>query len=515
MANERLSMRKIRDVLRLDADGLSQRMIALSLQIGRTTVRDYLMRTQLAGLSWPLPCDITDEDLEAQLFAASDADKTAKYAVPDWKVIHKERSKPHVTLSLLWEEYRSEHPKGYSYSQFCLLYRQWRGKLSVSMRQSHVAGEKMFVDYAGSSVPIIDPVSFEIRETQLFVAALGASNYTFAEATWSQGLFDWIGSHVRAFEYFGGVPAQIVPDNLKSAVIKSCLHEPAMNRTYADLARHYDSAIIPARPYKPKDKAKAEVAVQVAQRWIVAKLRHRTFTSLQELNSAIRDLLKTLNNRVTRHLGASRQELFEQTDRPALKPLPSLPYVYAKWEQQRVGLDYHLKIDDHFYSVPHKYIRQKLWIRTTESSVEVFERNKRIACHVRSGIKGSKTTCKKHMPNSHRRYADWTSEKVKEKAAQIGSSTQILVDIIMRERPHPEMGLRSCIGILKLAKIFGKDRLEAACERALGIGARSYSSVQSILRNNLDGIKIKQPPEGTTDETVITHHNIRGSNYFH
>lgn len=516
MANERLPMRKIRDVLRLEHQGLSLRMIAASLSVARTTVRNYVIRAKMAGLSWPLPEDLGDEELEARLFP-SGCDITdgqcLKRPMPDWSVIHKELGRPHVTLILLWEEYREQHPDGYHYSQFCEHYRRWRKQVSPAMRQNHVAGEKMFVDYAGSSISVIDPVTFEIRETQLFVATLGASSYTYAEATWTQGLADWTGSHVRAFAYFGGVPRQIIPDNLKSAVVKSCFHEPDINRTYADLARHYDTAVIPARPRKPKDKAKVEVAVQIAQRWILARLRHRTFTSLQELNTAIRELLEKLNARVTRHLGASRRELFEKTDRPALKALPADAYEYADWKQQRVAPDYHVTIDGHFYSVPERCTGAKLWIRATQHAVEVFDGGRRVACHIRSRHQGGRTTLRDHMPPAHRRYADWTPEKIKAQAAGIGPHTQALVDLIMREKRHPEQGFRACSGILRLAGSFGEDRLEAACKRAMEIGARSYSSVQSILGNNLDRVQPhKSEPE--TEETIL-HTNIRGSNYFH
>lgn len=509
MANGRLPMRKIRDVLRLAAQKISHRKIALSLQIGRTTIRDYILRARLAGLSWPLPGDLGDEQLEKLLFPAQD--KTPEQVLPDWKAIRTELARPGVTLALLWEEYREREENGYSYSQFCNLYRIWRGGLARSMRQSHVAGEKLFVDYSGQLVRIVDPASGEIREAELFVATLGASNYTFAEATWSQKMADWTGSHAHAFEYFGGVPALLVPDNLKSAVIRACFHEPEVNRSYADLARHYDTAILPARPYKPKDKAKAEAAVQIAQRWILASLRNRTFSSLAEVNAAIRVLLDKLNNKVTRHLGASRKELFEELDKPALKPLPVSPYVYARWKQCSIGPDYHIRIDGHFYSVPHRHVRGRLWVRMTARTVEAFYKGKRIACHMRSDEGRGKTTLKEHMPPAHRYHADWTPEKLLAKAEKIGPDTAILIDVILRDKPHPEQGLRAGAGIIKLARGFGEDRLEAACTRAIAIGARTYSSVRSILENSLDRQKTPEP----ADDPAITHDNIRGRHYYH
>jgi transposase len=502
-------MRKIRDVLRLAAQEISHRKIALSLQIGRTTIRDYILRARLAGLSWPLPDELGDKQLEDLLFPPQDT--ASEQPLPDWKAIRTELVRPGVTLALLWEEYRTEHKNGYGYSQFCNLYRIWRGQLARSMRQSHVAGEKLFVDYSGQLVRIIDPVSGELREAELFVATLGASDYTFAEATWTQKMSDWTGSHVRALEYFGGVPALVVPDNLKSAVIRACFHEPEVNRSYADLARHYDTAILPARPYKPKDKAKAEVAVQIAQRWILASLRNRTFSSLAEVNTAIRILLDKLNNKVTRHLGASRKELFEDLDKPALKPLPADPYVYARWKQCSIGLDYHIRIDGHFYSVPHRHVRDKLWVRITARTIEAFCKGKRVACHMRSDKAREKTTLEEHMPPAHRHYAEWTPEKLLAKAEGIGPDTAILTDVIMRDKPHPEQGLRAGAGIIKLARAFGEDRLEAACTRAIAIGARTYSSVKSILENNLD----RQKPQKSTDDPAITHDNIRGRHYYH
>ncbi len=512
MANERLPMRKIRDVLRLRAEGLSQRDIGLSLGVSRGSVRAYLVRASEVGLSWPLPDDLSDAGLETRLFPPPDNDADQERAQPDWALLHKERRKPHVTLALLWEEYRVEHPDGYGYSRYCELYRRWKGKLSATMRQTHVAGEKLFVDYSGASIPVVDPKTGEVRKTELFIAALGASNYTYAEVTWTQSLVDWTGSHVRAFEYFGGVPQLVVPDNLKSGVIKACFAEPKVNRTYADLARHYNTAVLPARPHKPRDKAKAEVAVQIAQRWILARLRNKTFTSIEELNVAIRGLLEDLNNRVTRHLGASRRDLFEQLDKPELKSLPADPYTYAAWEHQRVGLDYHLKIEGHHYSVPHQLLRKKLWARITARTVEIFDNNgKRITTHMRSNAEGGQTVCKEHMPSAHRRYVDWTPDKLRRKASEIGASTAILIDIIMQERPHPEQGFRAGIGIVRLAKSFGNDRLEAACERAINIGARSFSSVKSILNTRLDRRKRKRAADGP----AIIHPNIRGSRYFH
>ncbi len=511
MPRERLPMRKIYDVLRLHAGGLSKRRIAVSLNIGRTAVGDYLRRARRAGLGWPLPEGLSDEDLERLLFPPPPAVSPDRRPPPDWPVLHRELKRPGVTLSLLWEEYRSVHPGGYGYSRFCDLYRDWRGRLNPTMRQAHVVGEKLFVDYAGATMEVIDGLTGEIRTAQVFVATLGASSYTYAEATWTQALPDWIGSHIRAFAYFGGAPRQVVPDNLKSGVVKACLYDPEINRTYASMAAHYDTAIVPARPRKPRDKAKVEAGVQIVERRVLARLRHRRFFSLAELNQAIAELLVALNGRVTRHLGASRRQLFEQLDRPALKPLPAQAYEYAEWKQRRAGLDYHVEVAKHYYSVPHRLAKQKLWARITERSVEVFHKGKRVAAHMRGSGNRRHTTVAEHMPSSHRRYANWTPDRIRSQAAANGPNTETLIDVILRAKPHPEQGFRSCIGILRLAKTHGSERLEAACERALEIGARSYSSVASILKNNLD----RRTPRQATDGPAIDHPNIRGPQYFH
>ena len=407
--------------------------------------------------------------------------------------------------------YRAVHRDGYGYSRFCDLYRDWRGRLAPTMRQTHVAGDKLFVDYAGATADVIDGPTGEVRTAQIFVATLGASSYTYAEATWTQALPDWIGSHSRAFAYFGGVPRQVVPDNLKSGVVKACLYDPEINRTYAGMAAHYDTAIVPTRPRKPRDKAKVEVGVQVVERWILARLRNRRFFSLAELNQAIGELLDDLNARRTKHLGASRRKSFEALDQPALKPLPGQPYQYAEWKQRRAGLDYHVEVAKHYYSVPHALAKQKLWVRITDRTVEVFHEGKRVAAHMRGSGNRRHTSVTEHMPSSHRRYANWTPERIRSRAAANGPHTGILIDVILRAKPHPEQGSRSCIGILRLAKTHGGERLEAACERALEIGATSYSSLASILKNNLE----RHAPRQATDGPAIDHPNIRGPHYFH
>jgi transposase len=511
MPGARLPMRKIRDVLRLSAAGMSKRMIAAALGVSATAAGECIRRARRAGLTWPLLDELTDEALERRLFPLPAVAAKDGRPQPECSTIHRELRRPGVTLQLLWEEYRAVHPDGYGYSHYCEIYGIWKARLTPTMRQSHVAGERMFVDYAGATLAVMDGSTGEVMTAQLFVAVLGASSLTYAEATWTQGLCDWIGSHTRAFSFMGGVSATVVCDNLRSGITRACFYEPAVNRTYAEMAAHYSTAILPARPYRPRDKAKVEVGVQVATRFITAKLRNQQFFSLTALNAAIAGLVTQINDRMSRHLGASRRALFEELERSALKPLPAEPYVFAEWKQCRVGLDYHVEIEKHYYSVPHQLLRETVWARITARTIEVLHRGQRVAAHVRSSSDRKHTTVREHMPSSHRRYADWTPERLRRHAGEIGRHTATLVEIILQERTHPEQGFRACVGILRLAKSYGRERLEAACCRALEIGARSYSSVNSILKNNLD----RQRPATPADGPAITHDNIRGPTYFH
>ncbi|TLP42158.1 IS21 family transposase [Cohaesibacter sp. CAU 1516] len=508
---KRLPMRKIKEALRLRAEGLSGLRTGQSLSIGRATISEYFRRADLAGLTWPLPSDLSDSDLEQLLYPHQPDASSRPIPQPDWPYMHAELRRKGVTLGLLWQEYREVHPDGYSYSQYCARYTAWEGKLRPVMRQRYVGGETLFVDYAGQTVDVACPKTGEIRTAQIFVSTLGASSYNYIEATWTQSLPDWIGSHTRALAFFGGVPGMIVPDNLKAGVTKACFYDPVINRTYGDMAAHYDTAVVPARPRKPRDKAKVETAVQLAERWILAKLRNHQFFSLDELNAAIRPLQDQLNDKVTRHLGASRRSLFETLDRPALKPLPKEPYVYAEWKKCRAGLDYHVDIDHHYYSVPYQLLRQDLWARITARTIEIFHKGQRVAAHTRSSGNRQHTTLHEHMPPNHRFRSGWTPEALRQKAARIGPNVEIFVDVVMRKRKHPEQGYRTCIGVLGLAKSFGADRLDAACERALEINAHSYTSVHSILKTGRD----RQRREKPTDGPAITHPNIRGSQYFH
>jgi transposase len=512
MSGERLSMRKIREVLRLRlGHGLPQRAVAHSLRLSQGTVNSYVARARRAGLGWPLPEGLADTQLEALLFPPPSPAATEQRPMPDWAVVHRELRRPNVTLALLWEEYRagSGGQDGFGYSWFCELYREWVGRLKPTLRQVHPAGERIFVDFAGHTMEVIDGASGEIHRAEVFVAVLGASSYVFAEATWTQSLPDWIAAHVSMLTFIGGVPRQIVSDNLRAGITRACFYEPLVNRTYADMASHYGTAVIPARPYRPRDKAKVEVGVQVVQRWILARLRNRRFFSLAELNQEIRALVDQLNDRPMRGWGTTRRALYQQLDRPVLGELPPTPYEYATWKRCRVNLDYHVEIEKHFYSVPFRLLREEVEARITAKTVEIFHRGKLVATHPRSPRPHRPTTLAEHMPSSHRRYRDWTHERILREAASIGGDTAALVEIILRSRPHPEQGFRSCIGILGLAKRYDAKRLDAACARALALGTRSYSSVAAILKNARDR-KAADP-----EQPSLLHENIRGSGYYH
>ncbi len=512
MPAERLSMRHLRELLRLrHSAGLRQAAISASLGLSQSSVSKYLKLAEQAGLSWPLPTDLDDDDrLEARLFPPPPDLPPDKRPKPDWAEVHRELRRQDVTLALLWEECKVRESDGFGYSWFCDLYKEWAGRLKPTMRQVHVAGEKLFVDYAGRTMEVIEGVTGEIRTAQIFVAVLGASSYTYAEATYTQSLPDWIGSHARAFTFLGGAARQTVSDNLRAGVTRACFHEPLVNRTYADLARHYGTAVVPARPYKPRDKAKVEVGVQVVGRWVLARLRHRRFFSLAALSAAIRELLDDLNGRTMRGFGRSRRALFEELDRPALVPLPDEPFAFAEWKRCRVGLDYHVEIGRHHYSVPSALVRQEVEARVTDATVEIFLRGRRVASHLRSRAEGRATTVTEHMPSSHRRHREWTHEKIRREAARMGADAATLIDAILEGRPHPEQGFRSAIGILGLAKRHGPERVDAACARAIALGTRSYGSVARILSNRAEAVA---PPPG--DAPTLIHANIRGPAYYH
>lgn len=506
-------MRQVYEVLRLKwATGLSARQIAHSLGLSRPTVANYVRRAQEAGLSWPLPPGLDEAALEARLFPSPRATKPAAPPPPDWATVHQELKRKGVTLWLLWPEYKAQTPEGFQYSWFCQGYRAWAAHLDVVMRQTHRAGEKLFVDYAGQTLPIVNADSGEVHEAQVFIAVLGASNYTYAEATWTQSLPDWISSHVRTFAALGGVPEIVVPDNLKAAVTRAHRYEPEINRTYAELAHHYGVAILPARALRPRDKAKVEVGGQVVERWILARLRHTTFFSLGQANHCLAELVQGLNARPFKKLPGSRDRLFRPLEQPALRPLPAQPYEDAEWKRARVNIDYHVEIEGHYYSVPYTLVKQQLDVRLTPHVVELLSKGKRVASHRRSALKGRHTTVASHMPTAHRQYAEWTPQRLIAWATQSGGATARVIEHILESRAHPQQGFRSCLGIMRLGKRYGSERLEAACRRALTIGACSYKSLESILKQGLETHPLPVKPHSPL---IREHANIRGPQYYH
>jgi transposase len=506
-------MRKIREVLRLVWwCGLSQRQAALSCTVGRATVAEYVGRASSAGLTWAGVEGLEDGPLERRLYPPAESVMASDRVVPDWQKVHGELKRKGVTLRLLWEEYRSSEPgRSYGYSQFCERYRQWRGQLEPVMRQEHKAGEAVFVDYAGQTMAVVDAKTGESREGQIFVAVLGASNYTFAEATWTQGLPDWVGSHVRALEFFGCVPWTIVPDNLRSGVNRSCRYEPELNPTYHEMAVHYGVAVLPARVRKPRDKAKVESGVLVVERRVLAPLRNRTFFSLAELNEAIRELLVALNDRPLSKLPGSRRELFDQMDRPAMRPLPIERFVFGEWRKARVNIDYHVEVVGHYYSVPYQLVGQAVEVRISAGTVECYLEGRRVASHVRSSQMGRHTTLAEHMPRAHRDYAQWTPERLIRWAAKAGPAVAEVVEAILGSKAHPQHGFRPCLGIMRLGQQYGDERLEAACRRALEIGAKRYKSVRSILEKGLEQRLAEEPSQPALP---LTHDNVRGAAYY-
>jgi transposase len=513
MPGKRLSMRKIKEVMRLRFEvGLSQHQIAHSCGMGRTTVREYLQRAKRAGLTWPLPEAMTDGDVEALLFAPPAMPGAAR-PLPDWQEVHDELKGRGVTLFVLWEEYKAAHPDGFQYSRFCDLYRAWKGKLPVWMHQEHKAGEKLFIDYAGMTMPVRDRTSSEVRKAQIFVATMGASYYTYAEATWTQTLPDFILSHVRAFAYFGGVSELLVPDNLRSAISYSCRYEPDANPTYTRLAEHYGTAILPARVRKPQDKSRVESSVNGVEQRILAKLRHQAFFSLEELNRSIWQLLTEYNNRPFQQLEGSRRSTFEKLEKPALKPLPQRPFEYEEWEARQVNLNYHVRLraDGHNYSVPHGLVGEKIDVRLTADTVECFHKGARVASHVRSHQKNGYTTVNEHMPERHREHAKWTPERIIHWVGKAGPCAAKVSERIIASRTHPEQGFQACRGLIRLGEAYGSERLEAACERALAIHSASYKTVNDILRQGLDKLPL---PKSSTSTPAITHDNVRGAHYY-
>jgi transposase len=538
MAQERLGMREVRQILQLHFEqNQSPRMIAKATNRGRTTIQDYIARAkQSALLSWDQIATVSDIELEERLgfkkpglFGTLTSLRKSEQVMPDWQEVHREMSKRHVTMMLLWTEYRETYGENaYGYTQFREHYNRWCSKLSVVMRQTHKAGEKTFIDYSGDGPVLTDAKTGEQTKLELFVAVLGASSYTYAEATLTQTSPDWINSHVRMTEFFGGSSEIWIPDNLRSGVTRADRYEALLNETYRECSRHYGACVIPARSQKPKDKAKAESGVLVAQRWILARLRNRLFTSLTEINEAIRECLEIINDRKMRHVNKSRLELFNELERSTLKPMPGSRYEYAVWKFATVNIDYHITFDHHHYSVPYQLVREKCDVRATATTIEIFHRGKRMASHRRSHKKGGYTTCKEHMPKSHREHADWTPERVVKWSKTIGENTALLVEKILSTKVHPQQGFRSALGLIRLADRYGKERVERASRRALELGAHSYKFVADMLKNKMDQalpvsrdidnspmIEERDPITNEPQMTLLSAENVRGSGYYH
>jgi transposase len=511
MNNE--DIKKIREIFRLKFElNLSHRTIGKMVNVSPGSVSRYSAPFQQQGLEWLQLKKMSDDEIKNILCKSRHIQSKQDFVEPNFKQVHQELKRKTVTLQLLWEEYKDIYKeRAYGRSKFCQLYRAWSNKLQVTMRQHYKAGDKLFIDYAGSTVPVVDAKSGEIKEAQIFVAVMGASSSTFAEAAWSQKMPDWISSHVRAFTFFGGVTALLVPDNLRACTTKACRYEPVINDTYLAMAEHYKTAVLPARPVKPRDKAKAEIGVQVVGRWILARLRHQKFFSLFELNQAIAELLVVLNSKPFQKLQGSRLSLFEAIDKPALRPLPDEPYEYAEFKKAHLGLDYHLEIDHHYYSAPYELAKEPIDVRITENVIEIFNKGIRVASHIRSYRRGAHTTVLEHMPKKHQKHMQWTPGRFLNWANTIGPKTFDLTKRLIEKKAHPEQAYRACLGLLNLVRHYGAIRLEAACHRTIHYQIFTRRSVAEILKVGLDRLPLDQK---TPTKFNDNHKNIRGPHYF-
>ena len=503
-----LSMRVIKEILRLYEMGISQVKISKSCNVSRTTVRDYISKASVLGLNSEHIAKMEKEEL-MEKFKKKKPERKQEKSDLDYEYIHKEMKKKGVTILLLWEEYLRDNLDGYSYSRFNTKYGNWRKSKGLSLRQVHKAGEKVFIDYCGMKVPIFSRNGNEY-EASIFVACLGASNYIYAEATKDQTIESWIGSNIRTLEFFGGVPEIAVPDNLKAGVTSPCRYEPSINPTYQDFAEHYNMAIIPARVRRPKDKAKVETGVQIVERSILAPLRNERFENIAELNIAIKILLSKVNNRQMKSYGSSREELFLSIDKPVLQSLPAFKYQICKWKTAKVNIDYHVQFEHSNYSVPYEFVKQEVEIKIHEKTLEIFHKNKLIAFHNRLFIKGHQSTVKEHMPKAHRYMMDWNPSRFLEWGGKIGCETRRQIEKLLYSREHPEQSYRACMGLLRLGNKYGAKRLEKACEKVNGVGIVSYKRIKSILENSKDKVDSE-----TKAKSQIKHSNLRSTGYYH
>ena len=514
MAAPRVAMRNIKECLRLKLEaGLSHEKIARALQLSKGVVSKYIKAARDTGIEWPALALLDEAALGAALIPAAKVVHTrGDRVLPDVITLHRELRRKGVTLQLLWEEYTAAHPDQptYRYTQFVEHYRCYARTLKRSMRQQHRAGEKLFIDYAGPTLPVIDAATGEIRQAHIFVGALGASNYTYACATPGETQVDWLTALSQALSYFGGVPEMIVPDNPRALVARPDRYEPGLNRAALECAQHYGAIMLPARPRKPQDKAKAEVAVQVVERWIMARLRHQQFFSLHALNQAIAVLLEDLNRRPFKKLDGCRRDWFEQLDQPALRPLPAHPYEVVTFKRCKVNIDYHIEVNGGFYSVPSALARQSVDARVSAHTVEILHGHRRVASHLLLPRRGAYSTQSEHMPASHKAHRDWTPQRLLDWGERIGPHVRQIVEHQLTHKPHPEMGYRSCLGLLSLARHYGNERLEAAASRAVQLRALNSRTVRNLLKQGLD----QQPLPKVTAAQPACHENVRGADYY-
>lgn len=524
-------MRKIREILRLkfSCGVKGVRGIARSAGCSKSSVSEVLSMAEAAGISrWEDVEPLSEEELEKLFYPRArnpvGAISSARFnelqgTLPNWSNVHEQLRDPNVTLALIWAEYRVDHPTGYHYTQFTEYYRRWRGKLALVMRQSHRPGEKAFIDFC-DGLSLTDRHTGEKKKTQLFVGVMGASCYTFAIATLSQDIPDWTWCNRKFFEFLNGVMAILVPDNLRSGIKKSCRYEPTINPAFQELSEHYGTCVIPGRVRKPRDKAKAENGVLQAQRWILAVLRNRTFYSLAEINAAIADCRTRLNEKVMRGYGKSRQELFNELDKPVLKELPGTPYEWAEWVKFRLGVDYHVRYDDHFYSGPYQLAKEELWMRASGQMISIYFKGNRVASHLRSFKKWDKTTLPEHMPSHHRAQAEWTPERILNWVKSIGPAAAQVVEKMMAEKQHPEQAFQSALGIISLSKKYGSERVEKASIKALKIHSHRYHTIKTMLKNNMEDVDLSQKRTAPASELneqlgLFTKENLRGPGYYH
>lgn len=507
-------MRKIGEVLRLKSRGLNNRDIARSTGVGKTTVYEYLARAEAAGVGWPLPPELDEAVLEATLFPPPTAELAARRPEPDWRAVHRELKRgKHVTLRLLWIEWRQDHPEGWGYSQFCEHYGSWLCEQDLVMRMEYAAGERMFVDFTGDRMPVIDPATGEVTMAEIFVSVLGASGMLYVEATRGQDLQSWLLAHVRAWDAYGGVARVTVPDNLKSGVTKACWYDPEVNPSYLQMARHFNTVILPTRTARPRDKAAVEAGVQVVERWVLAPLRNRRFFGLGGLNAALAEKVVEVTRREFRGQPTSRRDLFLELERPALQPLPASRYEFTEIKKATANIDYHVQFDHRFYSVPYRLVRQKVEVWATATTIEIYHRHRRVASHGREYGRRRYITDPAHRPASHRAHLEWTPSRLIKWAGTISPAAAAVTERILLSKPHPEHGYRACLGLMSLARRFGPERVAAACARALAINAPTYTSVKSILAQNLD----RQPLPSVQLALIPhppAHENLRGATYY-